>query len=135
MNSTNSKSHSQGTIIPQEISALKFSTLLLSVTFLMFSVLLYLPAAIYLSNLNEFSLRLNDLSWIFLPAWVLSVTCGVGLVLLLPRAARSHVVSLTFALGLLLWLQGGVLVWQYGPLDGSDIPWESYWQYGIRGID
>ena len=34
------------------------------------------------------------------------------------------------ALSLLLWFQGSVIVWKYGPLDGRAIPWNMYWVYG-----
>jgi hypothetical protein len=34
------------------------------------------------------------------------------------------------ALSLLLWFQGSVIVWKYGPLDGRAISWNTYWVYG-----
>jgi hypothetical protein len=35
------------------------------------------------------------------------------------------------ALSLLLWFQGNILVWKYGPLDGREIIWNTYWLYGV----
>ena len=99
--------------------------------FLFFSVLLYFPGAIYFSNLNEFSLRPLDLALIFLPATILSVSVASTIIWLLPKSAKSYIVSLCFALGVLFWLQGNILVWKYGPLDGSDIEWRLFMRNGI----
>lgn len=107
------------------------STVLLAAFFLVFSVLLYLPGAIYFSNLNEFSLRTLDVAVIFVPAAILSFSILVALVWLLPKSVTNHVVSLSLALGLLFWLQGNILVWKYGPLDGSDIEWQLFTRNGV----
>lgn len=109
----------------------RFSTILMGVLFMLFSMLLYLPGAIYLSNLNEFSLRLLDLVLIFLPAAFVSVSFAAMIVWLSPKSARRHLVSLCFSLGLLFWLQGNIVVWHYGPLDGSDIQWELFSRNGL----
>src|SRR6185503_1653831 len=37
--------------------------------------------------------------------------------------ARDRVVALYAALALLVWMQGFVLAWDYGALDGSSIDW------------
>lgn len=109
----------------------QIGTLVFGFAFLLFSLLLYLPSEIYFSNLNEFTLRLNDLVLIFLPAWSVSVLFGVGLAMLLPRAVKQYLVAIVFALGLLFWIQGSLLVWRYGSLDGSDIDWSSFYLFGV----
>lgn len=106
-------------------------TVALAVAFPSFSLLLYLPGTIYFSNLGEFTLRLNNLALIFLPIWLLAVTCGVAIIFLLPKKSRVRLVSLVFSLGFLLWLQGNLLVWQYGTFDGRGIEWDDHWQNGI----
>ena len=35
------------------------------------------------------------------------------------------------ALSFLLWFQGYVFAWKYGPLDGRPISWNTYWFYGV----
>ena len=117
--------------VPPNSADCRLTTVVLAVVFLMFSVLFYLPGALYFSNINEFSLRINDLLLIFLPAWLLSAAMGVGLIFLLPRDLRSRLVSVAFGLGLLLWMQGNLFVWQYGTFDGRSIQWDAFWTNGI----
>lgn len=107
------------------------STIFLAAFFLLFSVLLYLPGAIYFSNLNEFSLRTLDVAVIFVPAAILSFSIAAALIWLLPKSVTTRVVSVCLALGLLFWLQGNILVWKYGPLDGSDIEWQLFTRNGV----
>ncbi|MEX2123344.1 MAG: sulfatase-like hydrolase/transferase [Woeseia sp.] len=130
MNSTVEASN-RAIAVPPDSADRRLSTVVLAVAFSLFSVLLYLPGALYFSNINEFSLRLDDLLLIFLPAWLVSVVCGVALVFLLPRVVRGRLVSVLFGLGLLLWMQGSLLVWQYGTFDGRGIQWDTFWTNGM----
>ena len=43
----------------------------------------------------------------------------------------KKVTALFFAIGLLLWIQGNIMVWNYGLLDGHIIPWGDYFWNGI----
>lgn len=104
----------------------RFSTLLLAVAFPLFSLLLYLPGALYFSNVDEFTLRTRDLVLIFLPAFGFSAAVGVGLLRLLPKTLRGRLIALAFGVGLALWVQGSLLVWQYGTFDGRTIHWEEF---------
>ncbi|HOW45384.1 MAG TPA: sulfatase-like hydrolase/transferase [Candidatus Aminicenantes bacterium] len=92
------------------------------------TLLVFLPAVIYLTNSEEFTNGLFELL-----AVGLGLALAVGLLLwlllrllrLLGRKPLEKGIALLFALALLLWLQGNVLLWNYGPLDGRSIPWES----------
>src|SRR5690606_15205002 len=68
---------------------------------------------------------------LLLPAWVVSVVLAAALVFWLPSKVRGRTVSIALALGLLLWVQGNLFVWQYGVLDGRDIEWGDYWRNGL----
>jgi hypothetical protein len=129
MRSTNNLSNPQSEVREREIN--RFNTLVLGVVFVLFPVLLYLPGSIYLANTGQFSLRPGDLALIFLPAFLFSAVIGVGLISIFPKATRRHLVALTFALGLLFWLQGSIFVWQYGVFDGRDIQWD---EHGANGL-
>jgi hypothetical protein len=82
-----------------------------------------LPLDIYLGNRAEFSTSWSEL----LGPWLL----GGGLAALalalcaaaLPARFHGRVMVLTATLLLLSWIQGNLLVWNYGPLDGSLIDW------------
>ena len=129
MRSTSKLSNPQSEVRESDVN--RFTTLVLGVVFALFPVLLYLPGSIYLTNTGEFSLRPGDLVLIFLPAFLFSAVIGVGLVSIFPKVTRRHLVALTFALGLLFWLQGSILVWQYGVFDGRDVQWD---EHRINGL-
>jgi hypothetical protein len=116
---------------PGRITARRFSTIVIAVCFLFFTVLIYLPGELYFANVDEFTLRLEDLLLLLLPAFCVAVILCVGLILILPATYRMHFVALAFAIGLLLWIQGNVLLWRYGALDGSQIPWQEHLQNGL----
>jgi hypothetical protein len=46
-------------------------------------------------------------------------------------ATHQRAVVLVFALGLLFWIQGNLLVWDYGVFDGREIVWKDYRLNGI----
>ncbi len=129
MRSTSNSSNPQSEVRERDI--IRFSTLVFGVVFVLFPVLLYFPGSIYLSNTGEFTLRPGDLVLIFLPAFLFSAVIGVGLISIFPKVTRRHLVALTFAFGLLFFLQGSFLVWQYGVIDGRDIPWDEHRVNGL----
>lgn len=106
-------------------------TYLVGSAFVLFPILLYLPGSIYLANVGEFTLRLLDFLIIFLTAFLLSTAIAAGLCSIAPAVIKSRMVSLAFALGLLFWVQGSILVWDYGVFDGRDIPWNVHWTRGL----
>jgi hypothetical protein len=81
---------------------------------------------IYANNLDEFSAPFGGLLvHLILPVLGLAVLL-VAIGLLLPaRLFRGYVVLL-FAIGLTIWIQGNLLVANYGPLDGGTIDWSAH---------
>jgi hypothetical protein len=58
-------------------------------------------------------------------ALILAAFAALMLVARHPAGCRIIVSMLTMA-GFLMWLQGNILVWQYGVLDGKDIDWDAF---------
>lgn len=110
---------------------LRMSTIVLAAVFPLFSLLLYLPGTLYFSNADQFSLRLRDLVLIFGPAFLFSAVVAVVLLRLMPKTLRGRLIAVAFGLGLAIWMQGSLLVWQYGTFDGRAIPWEQFWRNGV----
>jgi Sulfatase len=81
------------------------------------------PATIYQANTEEMTIPLTSiLKTLALPALAgLSILVLVGL--LLRGKAHQIYASVLFACGLLVWLQGNFLVWNYGLLNGQGIDW------------
>ncbi len=116
-------------IDPKRAVSLFSSSLLLVSTFFLFG-----PFIIFQGNINEFLVSLTSiLSFFFVPALVLLIlltTLGV----VLPKQLHKRYVSLLFIFGILFWLQGNVLVWKYGLLDGQGIDWnKSVWRGWLDG--
>ncbi len=84
---------------------------------------------VYRTNREEFSIPFHELVRIYvLPA--LAVFGGLLLLgILLSKKAHRIYLSLLFVLGLLTWVQGSFLMWDYGVLDARGIDWSKFsWQ-------
>lgn len=107
----------------------------LSASFLFSSTLLFFgPSVIYFTNLLDFSFKFSDI----FPALV-ALTLGIGTVLticLVILKGRVHriAVCFLFALGLLIYIQANILIWNYGSFNGRPINWDSFLVNGIIDI-
>lgn len=81
--------------------------------------------AIYVGNSEEFSASFADLLRAYLPYLAILVVVGGLLGVVLSKDGLSRYCSILSALALLLWLQGNILVWDYGVFDGGEIAWMS----------
>ena len=107
---------------------------LLLATALSLNIFLFAPATIYFGNSAEFVTPIGQLiSWWALPAiatLLLVITVGM----ILPARAYRHYLIVIASLSLLVWLQGNVLAWNYGLLDGRNIDWDARaWQGWVDG--
>jgi hypothetical protein len=84
---------------------------------------LFGPHTIFSGNETEFSAPF----WVLVrPLAISGVVFALALVvigLVLPRQLYGRYVALLFGLGLVVWIQGNLLVADYGPLDGAAIDW------------
>lgn len=98
------------------------------------NVFLFCPYTIYQGNLGEFGTSLSAiLLHLLIPAGVsLVLLTGFGMVF--PERPNRTYVSILFMLGLLVWLQGNILVWKYGELNGQAIDWSrNAWRGWVDG--
>ena len=97
------------------------------------TISLFAPAQIFLTNPNEFSILLPQLlTSTGIIAAIIFIFLSIILILLPWRYfIHEKAVVIVVAISFLFWLQGYVLVWNYGPLDGRDIHWN---EYSWRGI-
>jgi len=105
-------------------------TLLSSAFFLCATVFFFAPLHVYLTNIASFSVPLvyHALAGLVL---AVAVTTAATVALLLPRRGYAACVVAILAVAVGLWIQGNVLVWRYGPMDGRLIDWSSHWVYGV----
>jgi Sulfatase len=90
-----------------------------------------LPGSLFLANLGEFTIATSDLFLFTIPMLLGGLTLAVIVYFLIPAKARPVFVAVVFGLAFLVWLQGNVLVWDYGPLDGRSIAWEEHRGKGL----
>jgi hypothetical protein len=89
------------------------------------------PARIFFSNADEFAYGFASLLP-FLAAMVLAIL-GISMLLLkvIPSVPSEKLLSMLLATAVLLWMQGNILVWNYGLLDGHDIEWSQKTVLGL----
>ena len=86
-------------------------------------LLLLVPFTIYVGNINEFRVSFGAILSVGLPA-ILLLAGVLGLVgMLVPARYFTAYKTLLATVSILIWLQGNLLVWDYGPLDGRAIDW------------
>ena len=95
---------------------------------LVLTAFVFAPSQVFLTNAREFNASyfelLGYLFLIALPFFLLALILTV----FLPRSLAIHqkIVALLLSLSLLIWLQGHILVWDYGLLTGGEIYFNTY---------
>jgi len=87
------------------------------------TICVFAPLAIYAGNSGEFAAPYYDFLRAILPYAAIIVGGFALLGALLNGVPYRRCLAVIAALGLLTWLQGHILVWDYGVLDGRDIDW------------
>ncbi|MBQ2770589.1 MAG: sulfatase-like hydrolase/transferase [Clostridia bacterium] len=99
--------------------------------FAAFTLLIFAPFELYMSNAGElwfpFSKIIGGFLILFLAAFILMTAVGM----LLKGKLLNLYVTLLFAVTVMLYLQGNFLNIDYGALDGRDILWEKYGAYSL----
>ncbi|MBI1803908.1 MAG: sulfatase-like hydrolase/transferase [Ignavibacteriae bacterium] len=117
-------------MVSQEFKEKLFSTLVVSL-FLSSTISIFAPAEIYYTNTLEFAFPFSRIVLICLLLAVCLTIIVTGLLLLPKGVWHRRMVTVVFMVGILLWLQGNILRWDYGLLNGRDIDWSAHWLHGI----
>ena len=98
-------------------------------------IFIFGPAIIYHGNISEFKVNLIDMLKFYAYPGIILLLVFIAIGIFISRKYLSLYISLIFTIGILLWIQGNILVWKYGMLDGQAINWdESYWRGLVDGI-
>ena len=99
---------------------------------LLLTVLVFAPGEIYFGNAMDFPMLFAEMLPLLTAAALLGTVLLSGMLIALPRGRPREIgVSMVFGLAFLAWLQGNVLLWQYGLLNGSPIDWASHRIHGL----
>ena len=87
------------------------------------TICVFAPLTLYAGNSGEFAASFDDVLRAVLPYAAIIVAGFAVLGALLDGAPYQRFLAVVAAFGVLAWLQGHILVWDYGVLDGRDIDW------------
>jgi hypothetical protein len=109
------------------------AAILIAASLFVFTLFFFTPVRIYMGNFMEFSYALRQSALFFL---ALSAFLAAGLAAVVCASARRPgtrrlIVSVLLASAFLLWLQGNIILWQYGALNGKEIEWRKLVHFGI----
>jgi len=99
---------------------------------LLFSLNIFLfgPAAVYEKNINEFHFGLLQLFELYVMPLIVVLALLIFLSFIIPKSKINIYISLLLALGVLFWLQGTFLPWNYGVFNGIQINWDQHRLHG-----
>ncbi len=87
------------------------------------NIFLFVPLTLYVGNPDEFAVSLSTILGLYLrPAIFLIAAFGLIGAFLTESVFRRYLILLA-AISLLLWVQGNMLVWEYGLMNGRGIDW------------
>ncbi|MBN8550265.1 MAG: sulfatase-like hydrolase/transferase [Deltaproteobacteria bacterium] len=90
-----------------------------------------IPSAIFVGNADEFNFSLGELLPHALP-WIFASIVGASLLgWVLPRKISHASTVVLICLGVGLYVQSALLLWDYGQLDGTDIAWDAHFKHGL----
>ncbi len=89
------------------------------------------PSYLYFRNILQIPYYYTDMFWNFAVYALLAGAVLTTILLLLKGEIHQRAAAGFFALGLLFWIQGTFLVWDYGVLDGRRIFWRYYVLEGL----
>lgn len=95
----------------------------LTLTAVVCPLLLSGPLALYAANFTHFDAGVIELALAIAPIALGIIALSIPFSLL-PCQAILRTLGLWLALG--LYIQGNLLLWEYGPFDGREIPWGDY---------
>ncbi len=111
---------------PGKLTSAAGAAFLLSLT-----VLFAGPSYLYFRNILQIPYYYTDMFWNFAAYALLAGAVLTVVLLFLKGKVHQRAAAGVFALGLLFWIQGNFLVWDYGVLDGRRIYWRYYVLEGI----
>ncbi|UCE98352.1 MAG: hypothetical protein JSV74_03255, partial [Dehalococcoidia bacterium] len=97
-------------------------------TFLVFTVFIYAPSQLFLTNVKEFNVSYFELlGYLFIVALPIFLIIAI-INSFFPKNLTNHkkIVALLLSISLLLWFQGNIMVWDYGLLTGGVLEFNVY---------
>jgi len=101
----------------------KILSLLPPTLLIILNLFLFGPFTIYQGNINEIAVSFTTILQYYLIAALILFIVFVIIGIFLSDKLFKRYISILFIFGILIWLQGNILVWNYGLIGKSDIDW------------
>jgi len=92
-------------------------------TVLVLNIFLFIPFTLYVGNFNEFTVSMSSILGAYLRPIIFFIAVFTLFGILLNSTAFPRYMAILAVTSILLWLQGNLMVWEYGLLDGRSIDW------------
>lgn len=109
----------------------KCKAMFFSILLFVFTVCIFGPLELYLSNYNDFWFQFQDIIIGILITTIVIVAILLIPTILIPSRHIKFYSSVVFSLGVASYLQGNLMMVDYGLLDGREIAWSNYLPWGI----
>ncbi len=91
---------------------------------LVINAFVFMPLIIYMGNIDSFVMPIWTIVYYYsIPSLII-----IGLIIVIGSLVTERhyprFIAVIAVIGLLVWFQGNILVWEYGLLDGQNINWE-----------
>jgi len=93
------------------------------------NIFLFIPITLYIGNYQEITVSFTSIISLYLKPAIFLIALLALLGIVLRHNTFTRYLAVLAMICILLWLQGNLLVWDYGLLDGSSIDWnEDAWR-------
>ena len=91
---------------------------------LLSNVFVFVPLTLYVGNATEFPVSFYSILGMYVRPMVAFLLLFTLFGALLKRSVFRRYLGILAIVGILFWLQGNLLLWNYGVLDGCAIDWD-----------
>lgn len=96
-----------------------------------FTLFLFFPTIIYYNNLFDFSFAFADILQLLVVIAIITFFISVLFFRVIPDNMMERSLVLLLLLGIILWVQGTIFIWDYGSFDGSTKIWNNFLINGV----
>ena len=101
-------------------------TLIAMMAILLFSIFIFSPHTVYITNIEQFTVPLATVLKLCLIPVLAGLLIFYPVAKFIPLTVTGRISVMLATLSIMVWFQGNVLLWKYGILDGSGIVWSDY---------
>lgn len=99
--------------------------------YLSFTLFFFLPTILYFNNQLDFPFSYSDIFLLLIITSAIAFTFIFITLWLIPPRLISTILILLIIIGILVWIQSTLFVWDYGSFNGAPKVWENFTIFGL----